>query len=61
MINNSTLIHDVAPDELTENIRSVIREELSLKGSRIGTRVLYSEEDIKEALKEIAEQKYKRR
>ena len=32
-----------------------------IRGSRVGTRVLYSEEDVKEAVKEIPERKYKRR
>ena len=31
-----------------------------IKGSRVGTRVLYSEADIKEAVKEIPKLKYKR-
>lgn len=31
-----------------------------IKGSRIGTRVLYSEEDIKNAIKEIPALKYRR-
>lgn len=96
MTTNSTLIQNVTPEELSETLRSVIREELSLlnpkdssprflsrqevatllkislptlneytrtgiiKGSRIGTRVLYSEEDIKNAIKEIPALKYRR-
>ncbi len=97
MTTNSTLIQNVTPEELSETLRSVIKEELSLlypkeaasprflsrqevatllkislptlneytrtgiiKGSRIGTRVLYSEEDIKDAIKEIPALKYRR-
>jgi excisionase family DNA binding protein len=96
MTTNSTLIQNLTPEELSETIRSVIREEFSLinpkensphylsrqevatllkislptlneytrtgiiKGSRIGSRVLYSEEDIKNAIKEIPTYKYRR-
>jgi excisionase family DNA binding protein len=97
MTTNSTLIQNITPEQLSETLRSVIREELSLqnpkvttplyrsrqevanllkislptlneytrtgiiKGSRIGSRVLYSEEDIKNAIKEIPNLKYRRR
>jgi len=97
MTTNSTLIQNVTAEELTENFRSVIREELSLlaskdttpqylsrqevatllkislptlneytrtgviKGSRVGTRVLYNEADVKEAVKEIPTLKYRRK
>ena len=95
-MSNSTLIQNVTPEELSETLRAVIREELSLlnpkettprfltrqevatllkislptlneytrtgviKGSRIGTRVLYNEESIREAIKEIPSLKYRR-
>ena len=96
MTNNSTLIQNVTAEELSETLRSVIREELSLintketaprylsrqevatllkislptlneytrtgiiKGSRIGSRVLYAESDVKEAVKDIPTLKYRR-
>jgi excisionase family DNA binding protein len=96
MTTNSTLILNVTPEELSETLRSDIREELSLlnhketttrflssqevasllkislpalneytrtgiiKGSRVGSRVLYNEEDIREAVKDIPTLKYRR-
>jgi excisionase family DNA binding protein len=96
MTTNSTLIQNLTPEELSETLRSVIREEFSLispkeitpkyrsrqevadllkislptlneytrtgiiKGSRIGSRVLYSEEAIKNAIKDIPIIKYRR-
>jgi excisionase family DNA binding protein len=96
MTINSTLIQNLTPEELSETLRSVIREELSLlnpietapkyltrqevanllkislptlneytrtgiiKGSRIGSRVLYGEQEIREAIKEIPSLKYRR-
>lgn len=93
---NSTIIHSVTPEEFSEAIRSIIREELSrfnhpetaprflsrqevanllkislptlneytrtgiIKGSRVGTRVLYDEASIKEAVKAIPALKYRR-
>jgi excisionase family DNA binding protein len=96
MTTNSTLIQNLTPEELSETLRSVIREELSLlkpketaprylsrqevsnllkislptlnqytrtgviKGSRVGSRVLYDEEAVKEAVKDIPTLKYRR-
>jgi excisionase family DNA binding protein len=96
MTTNSTLIQNLTPEELSETLRSVIREELSLlnpketaprylsrqevanllkislptlneytrtgiiKGSRVGSRVLYDEGDIREAVKDIPTLKYRR-
>lgn len=95
MTTNSTLIQTLTPEELTETLRAVIRDELSLinpketqrylsrqevanllkislptlneytrtgiiKGSRIGSRVLYDEADIREAVKDIPTLKYRR-
>lgn len=96
MNTNSILIQNLTADELFDNLRSVIREELSLispkelqpqylsrhevatllkislptlneytrtgiiKGSRIGTRILYAEADVKEAVKAIPTLKYRR-
>jgi excisionase family DNA binding protein len=96
MIINSTLIQNLTPEELSETLRSVIREELSLlnpketaprylsrqevanllkislptlneytrtgiiKGSRVGSRVLYDEVNIKDAIKDIPTLKYRR-
>ena len=95
MTTNSTLIQNVTPEEFSETLRSVIREEFSLlnqkeiqrylsrqevatllkislptlneytktgiiKGSRIGSRVLYDEADIREAIKDIPTLKYRR-
>lgn len=94
---NSTLISNVTPEEFSELLRPIIREELALlssketapkflsrpevakllkislptlneytrtgiiKGSRIGSRVLYVDTDVMAAVKEIPTQKYKRR
>ena len=96
MNTNSTLIQNVSAEELTENIRTIIREELStlnlknpaprylsrlevaellkislptlneytrtgvIKGCRVGSRVLYDEAQIREAVKEIPSLKYRR-
>jgi excisionase family DNA binding protein len=96
MTTNSTLIQSLTPEELSETLRSVIREELSLldpketaprylsrqevatllkislptlneytrtgiiKGLRIGSRVLYDEANIREAVKDIPTLKYRR-
>jgi excisionase family DNA binding protein len=96
MNTNSTLIQNVTPEELSESIRTIIREEFSLlnpketaprylsrqevatllklslptlneytrtgiiKGSRIGSRVLYAEADVKEAVRDIPALKYRR-
>lgn len=96
MVANSTLIQTVTPEELSELLRPIIREELSLlqtqiptneylsrqqaadrlhitlptlhdytrkgiiQGLRIGGRVLYSEEAIREAVKAIPTMKYRR-
>lgn len=93
---NSTLIQNVTPEEFSEFLRPIIREELSrlnpqesitrylsrqevadllkislptlneytrtgiIKGSRIGTRVLYADADVKEAVKAIPTLKYRR-
>ena len=96
MIANSTLILNVTPQEFSEILRPIIREELSLlqtkspaneylsrqqaadrlhitlptlhdytrkgiiQGLRIGGRVLYSEEAVREAVKAIPTMKYRR-
>jgi len=96
MTTNSTLIQNVSADELTDALRSIIREELSIlntkepkqkflsrnevatllkislptlnqytrtgiiKGCRVGSRVLYDEAQIREAVKDIPTLKYRR-
>lgn len=96
MTTNSTLIQNVSAEELSEALRSIIREELSLlnaketaqrflsrnevanllkislptlnqytrtgiiKGSRIGSRVLYDEAQVRESVKDIPTLKYRR-
>jgi len=93
---NSILITNLTPDEFTDKIREVIRDEFSLltpkkttpryltraevcellkislptlnsytrkkliSGSRIGTRILYNEDSIREAVKEIPGIKFQR-
>ena len=95
MTRNSTLILTVTPEELTEAVRKVLREEISqiqqkhkdpvyltrnevskllkislptlneytrkgiIKGSRIGTRILYREKDILDSIKSIPKRNYK--
>jgi hypothetical protein len=97
MTANSTLIEKVSAEELSNALRSIIREELSflnakepnqrflsrnevatllkislptlneytrtgiIKGSRIGSRVLYDEAQIRESVKGIPTVKYRRR
>jgi hypothetical protein len=94
---NSTLISNVTPEEFSEILRPIIREELSLlnlkettprfltrqevatllkislptlneytrtgiiKGSRVGSRILYDEVSIREAVKDIPTIRYRRR
>jgi excisionase family DNA binding protein len=94
---NSTIIQSITPEELSETIRKIIRDELSairpndpelkflsrdevckllkislptlneytkmgiIKGSRVGSRILYSELDIQQAVREIPTMKYRRR
>lgn len=96
MTTNSTLIQNVSAEELSEALRSIIREELSflntketaqrflsrnevaallkislptlnqytrtgiIKGSRIGSRVLYDEAQVRESVKDIPTLKYRR-
>ena len=95
-MENSILIQNVTPEEFSELLRPIIREELSriqqnattkyltrqevtkllkitlptlheytragiIKGSRIGSRILYLEENVLNSVKEIPLQKYKRR
>jgi excisionase family DNA binding protein len=97
MTKNVTLVENVSAEELSDTLRSIIREELSflntkentqrflsrqevasllkislptlneytrtgiIKGSRIGSRVLYDEAQIREAVKGIPTLKYRRR
>lgn len=96
MTTNSTLIQNVTPEELSETLRQVVREELSamqpkqpasnyltrievskllkislptlneytrkgiIRGSRIGSRILYLESDIASAVTDIPAIKYRR-
>lgn len=96
MTTNSTLIQNVTPEEFSETLRLIVREEISaiqtkeltprfltrqevanllkislptlneytrtgiIKGSRIGSRILYDEISIKEAVKDIPTLKYRR-
>jgi len=96
MTTNSTLIQNVSAEELSEALRSIIREELAflnakettqrflsrnevatllkislptlnqytrtgiIKGSRIGSRVLYDEAQVRESVKDIPTLKYRR-
>lgn len=93
---NATLIQNVTPEEFSETLRLIVREEISaiqtkestprflsrqevanllkislptlneytrtgiIKGSRIGSRILYAESDIKESVKDIPARKYRR-
>lgn len=93
---NATLIQNVTPEEFSETLRLIVREEISaiqtkestprfltrqevatllkislptlneytrtgiIKGSRIGSRILYDEISIKEAVKDIPALKYRR-
>ena len=97
MQTNSTLIQNVSAEELSDALRSIIREELAIlntkepaqrflsrqevatllkislptlneythkgiiKGSRVGSRVLYDEAQIRESVKGIPTLKYRRR
>lgn len=96
-MDNATMIQSITPDELTQTIRQIVREELAgfqptepelkfytrdevckllkislptlgeyvkmgiIKGSRIGTRILFNELDIRNAAREIPSMKYRRR
>jgi excisionase family DNA binding protein len=95
MLMNSTLIQNCTPEELSESLRQIVREELAglrpetapkyltrkevcellkislptlfhyttqgvITGSRVGTRILYDEASVREAVKQIPSLKYQR-